>query len=168
MWNLVAEERVQRYMAGGNASDFLERPSVRPDPQLALSVLQDKDLQRVQPAICLPPASAVTGRLWPLSQWLQEHSLAILSGGLILFVGLCGFGLARGKLGLTALDPIGILALLACLAALGFVWSKHTVTRNSVEYQLQEEIAANFKGAGNLQRAAIHEQKAEALKQFAN
>jgi len=168
MWNLVAEERVQRYLAGGNESDFLQHPTVRPDPQLALSVLRDKDLQRVLPAICLPPASAVTGRLWPLSQSLQEHSLAILSGGLILFIGLCGFGLARGKLGLAAYDPAGILALLVGLAALGFVWSKHTVTRNSVEYQLQVQIAASFKSAGNLQRAAIHEQKAEALKQFAN
>jgi hypothetical protein len=164
-WNLVAEERVQRYMADGNESEFLERPTVRPDPQLALSVMQDKDLQKVLPAICLPPASAVTGRLWPLSQGLQEYSLAILSAGLILFIGLCGFGLARNQLGLTSKNPVGILALLTGIAALGFIWSKHSVTRNSVEYQLQEQIAANFKAAGNLPRAAIHKQKAEALKQ---
>jgi hypothetical protein len=168
MLNLVAEERVQRYLAGGSESEFLERPTIRPDPQLALTVMHDKDLQRVLPAICLPPASATTGRLWPLSQWLQEHSMAILLCGLILFSGLCGFGLARGKLGLTAMNPSGLVALLVCLAALGFVWSKHTVTRNSVEYQLQEQITANFKAAGNLKRAAIHDQKAEALKPFAN
>lgn len=168
MWNLVAEERVQRLMAGGGESDFLERPTVRPDPQLALSVLRDPDLQKVLPAICLPPASAVAGRLWPLSQWLQEHSPAIFSAGLVLFIGLCGIGLARGAFGVARGDVVGVLALLAALAALGFAWSKHNVSRNSIEYQLQEQIAANFKAAGNLKRAAIHEQKADALKPFAN
>jgi hypothetical protein len=51
---------------------------------------------------------------------------------------------------------------------LGFVWSKHAVTRRSVEYQLQRQITDNFQRAGNLKRAAIHEQKTEELKQFAN
>ena len=88
----------------------------------------------------------------------------ILSAGLILFAGLCGYGLTRGSLGLSAKNPVAVLALLTGLAAMGFVWSQHTVTRQSVEYQLQQEIADNFKAAGNLKRAAIHEQKAEALK----
>ena len=165
MWNLVAEERVQRFMATGNEVDLLERPTVRPDPTLALSVLRDPVLQTVLPTVCLPPAPvAKTGRLFPLSQWLQEHSMAILSAGLGLFVGLCGYGLVRGALGMPMLSLVGVLALLAGLAALGFVWSQHAVTRQSVEYGLQEQIIANFQRAGNLKRAAIHEQKAEALK----
>ncbi|HXB57983.1 MAG TPA: hypothetical protein VNU95_00350 [Candidatus Acidoferrales bacterium] len=165
MWNLVAEERVQRFMATGHEADLLERPTVRPDPGLAMSVLRDPALQNILPAVCLPPSrDPKAGRLSPLSQWLQEHSPGILSAGLILFIALCGFGLARGTPGLPQKSPVGVLALLAGLAALGFVWSKHAVTRRSVEYELQQQIADNFKAAGNLKRAAIHEQKAEALK----
>jgi hypothetical protein len=169
MWNLVAEERVQRFMATGNEADLLERPTVRPDPTLALNVLRDPALQTVLPSVCLPPsANPKAGRLFPLSQWLQEHSPGILSTGLMLFVVLCGYGVTRGAPGLPQRNPAGILALLVSLAALGFVWSKHAVTRPSVEYQLQQQIVDNFKTAGNLKRAAIHEQKAEELKQFAN
>ncbi len=165
---LVAEERVQRFLANGSESDFLEHPTVPPDPRLALSVLRDADLQTILPAACLPPTAAVgPERLMPFSRWLMEHSAAILLAGVALFVVLCGFGL-QGKLGMAAKNPVGLIALLAGLAALGFVWSKHNVTRNSVEYQLQVQIAANFKAAGNLKRAAIHEQKAAVLKQFAN
>jgi len=165
MWNLVAEERVQRFEATGNEADLLERPTVRPDPSLALSVLSDPALQTVLPAICLPPSPVPkTGRLSALSQWLQEHAPVILSTGLVLFIVLCGYGLARGAPGLPQKSPVRVLALLAGLAALGFVWSKHTVTRQSVEYDLQQQIVANFQRAGNLKRAAIHEQKAEALK----
>jgi hypothetical protein len=165
MWNLVAEERVQRFMATGNEADLLERPTVRPDPNMALSVLRDPALQTVLPAVCLPPSPVPkTGRLSAFSQWFQEHAFAILSTGLALFAGLCACGLARGTLGLAARNPVGILALLVTLAALGFVWSKHAVTRRSLEYQLQQEIIDNFRRFGNLKRAAIHEQKAEALK----
>jgi hypothetical protein len=165
MWNLVAEERVQRFMATGNEADLLERPTVRPDPNLALSVLRDPALQTVLPASCLPPSPVLkTGRFSPLSQWLQEHSIEILSSGLVLFVGLCAWSLMRGTLGLAPKNPVGILALLVILLALGFVWSKHAVTRRLVEHQLQQQIVANFQRAGNLKRAAIHEQKAEALK----
>jgi hypothetical protein len=53
--------------------------------------------------------------------------------------------------------------LLACLAALGFVWSKRSLQRESVEYALQRELAAYFKSVDNVKRAAIHEHKAEAL-----
>jgi hypothetical protein len=165
MWNLVAEESVQRFEATGNEADLLERPTVQPDPSLALSVLRDPALQKVLPASCLPPSSAAkTGRLFPLSEWLQEHSPEILAAGLAMFIALCGYGLTRGTFGLSEKNPVGFLALLAGLAALGFVWSKHAVTRRSVEYELQQQIADNFKMAGNLKRAAIHEQKAEALK----
>jgi hypothetical protein len=102
------------------------------------------------------------------SNWLMEHSAAVLMAGLLLFCGLCGYGLARRMPGVAMRNPTGILALLAGLTALGFVWCKHPVSRQSVEYALQQQIAAKFKAAGNLKRAAIHEQKAEALKQFAN
>ena len=166
MWNLVAEESVQRFETTHNEADLLERPTVRPDPNLALSVLRDPALQNVLPGCCLPPTSgAKPERLAPLSEWLQEHSLEILSVGLILFAAFCGYGLARGTFGLPAKNPTGFLALLAGLAVLGFVWSKHAVTRRSVEYELQQQIAANFQQAGNFKRAAFHEQKAEALKQ---
>ena len=166
--NLVAEERVERFLATGNKADLLERPTVPPDPQLTYDDLQDPRLQTILPVSCLPPGTPTQERFMGLTQWLLTHARVILALGLILFMGLCGYGVARGTPGLARGSVPGILALLAALAALGFVWSKHTVTRNSVEYQLQEQIAANFKGAGNLKRAAIHEQKAEALKQFAN
>jgi hypothetical protein len=165
LWNLVAEERAEHFLATGNEQDFLERPTVRPDPQLALTVLRDPQLQTILPACCLPPSPAPKpGRLDGLTQWLLSHSIAILCAGLILFVALCGYGLARGAVGLPAMHPAGILALLAGLAALGFVGSKHSLGRESVEYDLQRQAAANFKAAGNLKRAAIHEKKAEALK----
>jgi len=171
MWNLVAEERVERFLANGNETDFLERPTVRPDPQLALTVLRDPQLQTILPVSCLAPSPAPkTGRLMGFTEWLLTHSIAILSAGLILFIGLCAYGLVRGgALGVPALGiPImslpGIFALSAGLFALVIVWSKHSVTRESVEYDLQREIAANFKTAGNLKRAEIHEQKAEQLK----
>ena len=168
MWNLVAEERVQRFMTTGNESDLMERPTVRPDPTVTLAVLRDPAMQTILPASCLPPGTPTNEHLMAPTQWLMNHSILILSAGLVLFIGLCGYGLARGTLGMVAKSPIGILALLAGLIALGFVWSKHTVSRNSVEYVLQEQITANFKAAGNTGRAAIHEQKAAELKQFAN
>jgi hypothetical protein len=165
MWNLVAEERVEQFAITGKETDLLERPTVRPDPSLAASVLRDPALQNVLPATCLPPSPVPkAGRLALLSQWFQEYSPEILSTGLILFAGLCAWGLARGTPGFVSRNPAGVLALLVSLAALGFVWSKHTVTRRSVEYQLEQQIVSNFKMAGNVKRAAIHEQKAEALK----
>ena len=164
-WNLIAEERVQTFTATGNENDLFENPTVRPDPKVTLSVLRDPKLQTILPAVCLPPASSPTpSRITPASQWLLRHSIAILSCGLILFVGLCGYGLARGMLGLAAGAPIGILVLLTGLTALGFVWSKHSLRRESVEYSLQQQLAAYFKSAGNSKRAAIHEHKAEELK----
>jgi hypothetical protein len=83
---------------------------------------------------------------------------------LILFIGLCAFSLARGTLSLTARNPAGIVALLAGLLALGFVWKNHSLQREAVEYDLQQQIADYFKTVKNPGRAAIHEHKAEELK----
>lgn len=167
--NLESEESVERFMATGNEAAFLARPSVPPDPQLALGVLRDTQLQSILPVDCLQPGNAAKpGRFSGVAGFLLSHAVDLLCGGLFLFAGLCGYGLARGALGLSAKNPAGIVALLAVLASLGFVWSRHTVSRQSVEYALQEQIAANFRAAGNAERAAFHEQKAQELKQFAN
>jgi hypothetical protein len=166
---------VERFLANGNESDFLERPTVRPDPQLTLTVLRDPQLQTILPVSCLP-ASPVpkAGRFMGLTQWLLAHSFAILYAGLILFVALFSYGLVRGgvagipALGIPVMSLTGIFVLSTGLVALCVVWSNRSVTRETVEYDLQRQLAAQFKTAGNLQRAAIHEQKAEQLKQFAN
>jgi hypothetical protein len=169
MMNLVAEERVETFMATGDASEFLEKPTVRPDPKVVLQVLNNAKLQTIMPAVCLPPSSAqVSGRFAAISQWLLRHSMAILSVGLVLFVSLCGYGLARGTLGLARANPAGIIVLLAGLAVLGFVWSKRSLQRESVEYALQCELAAHFKSVDNPRRAATHEHKAEVLKHQGN
>jgi hypothetical protein len=165
LMNLVAEERVATFMATGNEADFFERPTVPPNPQGALIVLRDVKLQTILPVTCLPPAVARSADpLTSASQFLLRHSMAILSCGLILFTGLCGLGLARGSMDLTLKNPAAILALLAGVVAIVFVWSKHSVTRESVEYELQQQLAANFKAANNFSRAAIHERKAGELK----
>jgi hypothetical protein len=169
MMNLVAEERVETFMATGDAAGFFEKPTVRPDPKLVLQVLNNAKLQTIMPAVCLPPSfTQVPGRLAVLSQWLLRHSVAILSGGLVLFVSLCGYGLARGSMSLSGGSPAGIIVLLAGLTALVFVWSKHSLQRESVEYTLQRELAAHFKSEDNFKRAAIHEHKADALKHQGN
>jgi hypothetical protein len=163
--NLVAEERVTTFMTTGDDRDFFESPTVRPNPETALSVLKNAKLQTILPVACFPPAaSPATGWLTTVSQWLLRHSIVILSCGLILFVGLCGCGLARGSTALNVKNPARILALLAGLAALGFVWEKRSLQRESVEYGMQKQLAADFKSVGNFNRAAIHEHKAEALK----
>jgi hypothetical protein len=165
MMNLVAEERVTTLWTTGGTNDYFQPPTVRPSPEVALGVLRDTNLQTIMPAMCLPPASPpVAGRFAALSQWLLRNSTLILSSGLVLFAGLCGYGLARGALGLARANPAGIIALLASLAALGFVWSKHSLQRESVEYGLQRELAGYFKSVNNFKRAAIHERKADALK----
>lgn len=79
--------------------------------------------------------------------------------------GLCGCGLARGTLGLARANPAGIIVLLAVLAALGFVWSRRSLQRESVEYGMQRELAVYFKSVNNLKRAAIFEHKADVLKE---
>ena len=85
-------------------------------------------------------------------------------GGLALFAGLCGFGLARKTLGLAGADLAGTVVLLAALTALGFVWSKSPIQRTTIERELHYKLAAYFTSVDNPKRAAIHEHKAEALK----
>ena len=163
--NLIAEERIATFMATGDERDFLEPPTVRPNPKAILEVLRDAKLQTILPVACLPPASpSAAGRLAPAAQFLLRHSIAILSAGLMVLVGLCGGGLARGSIVLTMRNPEGLIALLAGLAALGFVWSKHSVQRESVECVMQQQLADYFKSNNNFKRAAIHEHKAEQLK----
>jgi hypothetical protein len=169
MSTLVAEERVQTFWMTGEPRELLDRPTVRPDPELVLRLVRNAKLQAILPAACLPPAAIpVTGRFTAVSQGLQQHSTAILAGGLILFAGLCGYGLRRGALGLTRGNPTGVVALLTVLAALGFVWSERSVHREAVEYQMQRELAAYFKSSNNLKRAAIHEHKADELGKSVN
>jgi len=163
--NLVAEERVATFLTTGDERDLLEPPTVRPDPRLALAILRNANLQAILPAACLPPAAPpVTGRLAAASLWLLRIAPLILAGGLILFAGLSGYGCLRGAPGFGRGSPVGWAALLAGLIALGFVWSQRSVSRESVEYELQRELAAHFKSNNNPARAAIHERKAEALK----
>jgi hypothetical protein len=165
MMNLVAEERVETYLATGNENDLLEPPTVRPDPKVALGVLHDRKLQTILPAACLPPAPIpVAGRFSAFTQWLLRNSVLILYCGLGLFTGLCGYGLVRSPLGLAWDNLPAFLALLALLAALGFVWSKGPVRRETVERELHYKLAAYFKSENNPKRAAIHEHKAEALR----
>ena len=166
MMNLVAEERVATFMATGNERDLLEPPTVRPNPGKALSVLRSTKLQTILPAVCLPPADAhVTGRFTAVSQWLLRHSTGLLYGGLALFAGLIGCTLIRSPLGLAWENLPSGIALLALLAALGFVWSKAPIQRETVERDLDDQLAAHFKSENNLERAAIFEHKAEALRQ---
>ena len=169
MMNLAVEERIATFMTSGDERDLLEPPTVRPDPRVTLEVLRNVKLQAILPAVCLPPAfPPVTGRFAAVSQWLLRNSLTIAACGLVLFAGLCGYGLARGALGLTRANPAGIAVLLAGLAALGFVWSKRSLQRETVEYELQRELAAYFKSVDNFKRAAIHEHKADVLKHQGN
>ena len=163
--NLVAEERVETFMATGNERDLLEPPTVRPSPEVALGVLRNPRLQAILPAVCLPPADAhVTGRFAAVSQWLLRHSTGILYCGLGLFAGLIGCALIRSPLGLAWENlPAGV-AFLAMLSALCFVWSKAPVKRETIERDLDYKLAAYFKSVDNLKRAAIFEHKAGLLK----
>jgi hypothetical protein len=165
MMNLVAEERVETFMATGDERELFETPTVRPDPKMTLGILRNEKLQTILPAVCLAPTThPVTGRFTTASQWLLKNSPLILMGGLALFAGLCGFGLARKTLGLVGADLGGTIALLAALTALGFVWSKSPIQRSTIERELHYKLAAYFTSVDNPKRAAIHEHKAEALK----
>ncbi len=163
--NLVAEERVETFMATGNEQELLEPPTVRPSPEVALKTLRNPKFQAILPAVCLPPADAhVTGRFTAVSRWLLRNSTGILYCGLGLFAGLIGYALIRSPLGLALENlPAGI-AFLVILAALGFVWSKAPVKRETIERDMDYKLAAYFKSVGNLKRAAIFEHKAELLK----
>jgi hypothetical protein len=165
MMNLVAEERVETFMASDNERDLLEPPTIRPSPEVALGVLRNTKLQAILPAVCLPPAGApVTGRFTAVSQWLLRNSTGMLYCGLGLFIGLIGYALIRSPLGLAWENLSAGIAFLAILAALGFVWSKAPVKRETIERDLDYQLAAHFKSENNLKRAAIYEHKAELLK----
>jgi hypothetical protein len=169
MMNLVAEERVEAFMATGDEHDFLEAPTVRPSAEVALGILRNAKLQTILPAVCLPPAEVpVTGRFAAVSQWLLRNSTGMLYCGLGLFVGLVGYALIRSPLGLAWENLPAFIALLAILAALGFAWSKAPVKRETIEQNLDYKLAAYFKSVNNLKRAAVFEHKAEALKQQGN
>ncbi|HUB87721.1 MAG TPA: hypothetical protein VMB22_07490, partial [Verrucomicrobiae bacterium] len=166
MMNLVAEEQVKTFMATGNEHDFLEEPTVRPDPKVALAVLHDAKLQTILPAVCLPPAdSHLTGRFTAVSQWLLRNSVLILYSGLGLAIILVGRILICSPLGLAWENLPAFITLLALLAALGFVWSKAPVKRETIERDLDYKIAAYFKSVNNTGRAAVYERAAEALQQ---
>ena len=163
--NLVAEERVETFMATGDQRELLEQPTVRPDPEVVLGVLRDAKLQTILPAACLPPADAhVTGRFTAVSQWLLQNSTGMLYCGLGLFVGLIGYTLIRSPLGLAWENLPAFIAWLTILAALGFVWSKAPVKRETIERDLDYQLAANFKSMDYLKRAAIYEHKAGMMK----
>jgi hypothetical protein len=164
MMNLVAEERVETFMATGDQRELLEQPTVRPNPEVVLGVLQNAKLQTILPAVCLPPADAhVTGRFTAVSQWLLRNSTGMLFCGLGLFVGLIGYALIRSPLGLAWENLPAFIALLAILAALGFVWSKAPVKRETIERDLDYKLAAYFKSVNNPKRAAIYEHRAETM-----
>jgi len=173
MTTLVAEERTEAFLATGDPRELLERPTVRPDPQLTLRLLRNARLQTILPVECLPAAMPrVTGRLAAVSQALLRHAMTVLFCGLIWFTGLYGYGLVRATLGLARENPAGIAVLLTCLVtclvAFGFFWSKRSVSRESVEYQMHRDLAAYFKSSNNLKRAAIHEHKADELGKSGN
>jgi hypothetical protein len=165
MMTLVAEERVETFMATGDRRELFEQPTVRPDPEVVLGVLQNAKLQTILPAICLSPTDAhVTGRFTAVSGWLLRNATGLLYCGLGLFAGLMGCALIRSPLGLAWENLPASIALLAILAALGFVWSKAPVKRETIERDLDYQLAVHFKSENNLKRAAIYEHKAERLK----
>jgi len=163
MMNLIAEERVVTFRATGNDQDLLERPTIRPRPEVALAVLRSSALQAILPVACISPAPKA-GWLTPAALWLLRHGTTILEAGLVWFAGLCGFGLVRGTMDLSIKQPVGIIALLAAVTALSAVWSKHSIQRESVEFGMQQQLADYFKSEGRLGRAAYHAQAANKLK----
>jgi hypothetical protein len=161
---LIAEERVETFMATGDERELMEQPTVRPDPKVTLGVLRDAQLQTILPASCQPPATAhVTGRFSSTVRWLLRHATWFLYAGLILFIGLLGLALARDPAGLAWKNVPAFIAGLALLAALGFVWTKEPIRRETIERELQCQLIDYFKANNNPIRAAIHERKAEAL-----
>jgi len=164
MMNLVAEERVETFLATGDQRELFEQPTVRPDPELVLAVLRNAKLQAILPAVCLPPPDAhVTGRFTAVSQWLLRNATWILYGGLGLFAGLIGYALIRSPLGLAWENLPAFIAWLAILAALGFVWSNAPVKRETITRDLEYRLAGHFKSVNNPKRAAIFEHKAESI-----
>ncbi len=165
LMTLVAEERVEKFMVTGDERELLEKPTVRPDPKVTLGVLRDATLQPILPASCLPPVVVpVTGRLSGFNNFLLRHAIVLLYSGLILFLGLLGYELAQEPSGLAWKNIPKFIAAVAMLAALGWVWTKAPMHRETVERELQFQLVDYFQANHNPERAAIHELKAEALK----
>jgi hypothetical protein len=164
MMNLVAEERVQRFMANGNELEFFEKPTVRPDPKVIEGVLHDPKLRTIMPAANLAPTiTPVEGRFSNVADGLLRHAVLFLYAGLGLALILIIQGLVRSPLGLAweNLPEFAMLALL--LASLGLVWSKSPIHRESVERNLQYQLVNYFNSVNKPERAAIHQAKAAAL-----
>ncbi len=164
MMTLVSEERVQRFMANGNESEFFEKPTVRPDPKVIEGVLHDQKLKTIMPAANLAPTlTPVQGRFSDVSDGLLRHAVMFLCAGLGLALILIIQTLVRSPLGLAweNLPEFAILALL--LASLGFVWSKGPIHRESVDRDLQYQLVNYFNSVNKPERAAIHQAKAKAL-----
>lgn len=162
--NLVAEERVQKFMADGNEKDFFEAPTVRPDPKVIEGVLLDPKLQPIMPAANLAPSAApVRGRFSAVSDALWRHAVTILYAGLVLSLVLIGAELARNPKGLTWENLPGLLVLLALLASLGLTWAQSPIHRETVERRLDNQLAIHFKFSNQPARAAFFEARAKAL-----
>ncbi|HEX9047433.1 MAG TPA: hypothetical protein VF988_10435 [Verrucomicrobiae bacterium] len=165
MMNLAAEEQVEHFMATGDEQEFLKPPTVRPDAKMVLGLLKNEALRPILPGICQPPGQRPPpNRLALPTNWLLQNAPLILGFGLSLFVALCGSGLARRALGLPRDNLGGVLALLTAVTMLGFVWSRAGLTRHSVEYGLQQQLARYFLDHNDPQRAAIHAAKAQKLR----
>ena len=165
MMNLIAEERVETFMATGDEKELFAAPTVRPDPKVVLAILENKKLRAILPGICQPPGQRPPPyRFMVPTGLLLQYAPWILGAGLLLFTALCGAGLARGSLGLTRENLSGVIVLLVALTALGFVWSRSANTRRTLEFALQRQLAESFQANNNPQRAAIHAAKAETLK----
>lgn len=165
LMTLVAEERVETFMATGDERELLEKPTVRPDANVTLGVLRDATLQPILPACCLPPAAAnVHGRLSGFNNFLLRHATVFLYSGLMLFIGLLGYELAQEPAGLAWKNIPKCIATIAMLAALGWVWTKTPIHRETVERELQLQLVDYFQANHDPKRAAIHQFKAEALK----
>ncbi|MBW8865320.1 MAG: hypothetical protein JF609_10465 [Verrucomicrobia bacterium] len=163
--NLIAEERVETFMATGNEKELFAAPTVRPDPKVVLAVLQNEKLRPILPGICQPPDKRPPPyRLMLPTEFLWQNAQIILAAGLTLFTLLCGLGLTRGTLGLSRMNLSGIILLLVVLTALGFVWSRNATTRQTVEFDQQCQLVEYFQAHDNPKRAANHAAKAEELK----
>ena len=164
MMTLVAEERVETFRATGDADGFMDPPTVRPDAKVILGILRDPVLQPIMPAACLAPsADPVHGHLTAATDWLLRHALWLLYGGLGLAVVLLAVMLARSPLGIAWENLPAGLVLLVLLGALGFVWTRSPIRRETVEHELQVQLTNYFTAQHKPDRAAIHAQKAKAL-----
>jgi hypothetical protein len=163
--NLIAEERVETFLATHDEKEFLTPPTARPDPVKMLAVLKDEKVRAILPAACQSEGQRSPPYRFQLPVvLLLENAPLILGSGWLLFAALCGIGVTRGALGLVRENYAGIIALFVALTAVGFVWSRGNVTRRGVEFELQTQLANYFQQNNQPVRAATHAAKAEKLK----